>query len=457
LNVSNVPGANIGAIIGISVIAIGIIVYAFKEKIMTLKFPGNLLRPAIVTMVAVAVLIIALLQPWSVSPQSVIAKAYSATEDLLSYRMSGFFTSTSEGKTFQQTSEWEFAAPDRWHQIFTMDGREYEIISIGDSIYIRDPADGRLTVGAWSPTVPSKEETLEILASLTDLKKLPDEQIADKDCLHYSGRVDMARRVEEIKSRLDPTDAGYEETLRRIEEMRSIITVVELWIGKEDYLIRKWQQETKLGGVVKENSTRTYYDLNQPITIESPLTAEGNLLPGWRLQETFSLPPLPTGEPPRPTSIPPSEEEIAPYLEARRKVDFPISMPRYIPEGMFLENVDIMETPVGTKMVRFLYGKKSPSQYIKLSQSRFNFEDKAERDAAFKKAGFTKIKVKGVTGYWRQGVLCQTDIDDPSTQYWDTDQIEVWWDVGETSHTIMAKNVSLEELLAFAESTFKID
>jgi hypothetical protein len=326
----------------------------------------------------------------------------------------------------------------------------------GDSIYIREPADGRLTVGSWSPSVPSKEETLEILASLTDLEGLPDELIEGTDCLHYSGRVDMDRRAEEIKSRLDPNDARYEEMLKQVDEMRGISTMVELWIGKEDYLIRKWQQETELAEV-KENSIRTYYDFNQPITIEPPLTAEGKLLPGWRLQETIPLPPLPTGEPPYPTSIPPSEEEIAPYLEARRKVDFPIGMPRYIPEGMYLENADIMETPTGTKIVRFLYGEKSLSQHIKLSQSRFNSEEKAERHAALEEAGFTEITIQGVTGYWRQGVLCQTDIDDPSTQYWDMDQIEIWRDASEISYTIMAKNVALDELLYFANSMLKID
>lgn len=88
---------------------------------------------------------------------------------------------------------------------------------------------------------------------------------------------------------------------------------------------------------------------------------------------------------------------------------------------------------------------------------RFNPEDKAERDAAFGKAGFTEVKIKGVTGYWRQGVLCQTDIDDPSTQYWDMEQIEIWWDTGETSYTITAKNVTLDELLYLANSMLKID
>ena len=63
---------------------------------------------------------------------------------------------------------------------------------------------------------------------------------------------------------------------------------------------------------VNKSSIPKFEGLNQPITIEPPLTTGEGLLPGWRLQETFQLPPLPIGEPPYPTSIPPSEEEIAP-------------------------------------------------------------------------------------------------------------------------------------------------
>ena len=414
------------------------------------------LRPALGATAAVIVLTILLVtQPWGLSPQSVMAKAYVATEGLQSYRMSSLFASTSAGGTFQQTSDWEFATPDRWHQKFTLDGRAYEIISIGDQRYIREPAGGRLSIGAWSPSVPSKEETLEILASLIDLRRLPDEKIDDTNCLHYRGRVDMDRRVEELKARLDPRDARYEETLKQVEEMRSISTEVELWIGKEDYLIRRWRQETE-SPEAKSNSVRNYYDFNKPITIKPPVTASGELLAGWRLQDTFPVVP-PTGQPPYPTKIPPSQEELAPYLAVRQKVDFPISMPTYIPQGMWLENVDVMEIPSGVKMVRFLYGKRSLSQDIQLSQSRFNLENKAERDRVFEKAGFSKIQIQGVTGYWRQGVLCRTDVDDPSTEYWDMTQIEIWWDVGDISYTINAKNVPIEELVAFANSMFKID
>ncbi len=450
-----VPGGSTGAITGIAAVIAGIIVYAFKGRIMALKLSGKWLRPALAASAAVIVLALALVQPWSVNQRSVIARTCEATQGLISYRASSSFSRTAEGKTFKQYSQWEFSAPDRWRQTLTLDSREYEIIVIGDDIYISEDTDGRLTVGSWSPSIPGKEETLEVLASLTELQRLSNEPIEGSDCFHYRGKVDTVLMAEKIKSGLDPDDARDEEALKRIEEMCSISTTVELWIDKDSYLIRKWQEQTEAEGI-KANSTRTYYDFNHPITIVPPLTAEGRLLPGWRLQDAVPLPQS-SGNPPLPTSTPPGEEEIAPYLEARQEADFPIRMPRHIPDSMYLENVDVMDTPAGDKVARFLYGKKSPSPYIRLSQSKSDPEEKLLRDSALNKSGFKEITIQGVTGYWRQGILCRTDTDDPSTEYWDTEQIEVRWDIDGTSCTITAKSVALEELLYFANSMFKID
>lgn len=61
---------------------------------------------------------------------------------------------------------------------------------------------------------------------------------------------------------------------------------VELWIGQGDYLLRQMQQRRGLSdGSTTASSTHTlkYYDFNQPITIDPPLDASGQLLPGWQL------------------------------------------------------------------------------------------------------------------------------------------------------------------------------
>jgi len=262
------------------------------------------LRPALGAATAVIVLAILLVtQPWGVNPQSVMAKAYAATSNLQSYRMTSSATSTFEGKTIEQTSEWEFAFPDRHHGKMTMDGETYEFIIISDKQYTREPSSTQsgtmYVIGLSSGSGPSKEETLELLDTLTDLEKLPDEKIDGVDCFHYRGRVDIDRMVDKRKAELDPAEPGYEERVEALEWQRRMKTEVELWIGKDDYLIRQMKYDMQVpsedtGEWDTSSSMVRYYDFNEPIEIEPPVTASGELLSGWRLvssspkESTFS-------------------------------------------------------------------------------------------------------------------------------------------------------------------------
>jgi len=186
----------------------------------------------------------------------------------------------------------------------TLDGETYEFIIISDKQYTREPSStqsGTMYVIALSSgSGPSKEETLELLDTLTDLEKFPDEKIDGVDCFHYRGRVDIDRMVDERKAELDPAQRDYKERLEALEQQRQMKIEVELWIGKDDYLIRQIKRDIEApwrglscdpasGGVVElegwshSSSMVKYYDFNEPITIEPPLTASGELLPGWRL------------------------------------------------------------------------------------------------------------------------------------------------------------------------------
>lgn len=260
----------------------------------------RLLRPALIVVPVVAILVTLLvLQPWGTSlvPRSVMAEAYAATEGLQSYRMFSFTTSTFEGKTIEQTFELGFAALDRYHGKMTLDGETHEFIIIGDKQYNRElGSDQSRKMGvAVSGSIPSKEDTLELLDILTDLEKLPDEQIDSVDCLHYRGRVDMERMVEEQMASLDPEQPGYEEMVKSmeqaLEEACQMKTEVELWIGKDDYLIRQMKYDMQMpaentGQWNTSSSVVRYHDLNKPIIVEPPVTASGELLPGWRLQSS---------------------------------------------------------------------------------------------------------------------------------------------------------------------------
>ena len=258
-------------------------------------------RPTLIAAPIVAILVALLvLHPWSTSlgPGGLIAEAYAATMSLQSYRMTGSIKSTLEGKTSEATFETEFVAPDRYRGKATTDGDVVEFIIIGDKQYIRDSDQSRTTsVAVAGSSILGKEEALKLLDSLTDLEELPDEKIDGVDCLHYRGRVDMDRMVEEQKARLDPAQPGYEEILKGLEQLRNMKIEVELWIGKDDYLIRQMKQDTQvpsedIGQWDTSSAMWKFYDFNEPITIEPPEMASGELLPGWRLVDS-SLKELP--------------------------------------------------------------------------------------------------------------------------------------------------------------------
>ncbi len=254
------------------------------------------LRPALGAAAAVIVLAILLItQPWALSPQSVMAKTYAATSNLQSYRMFSSIKSTLEGKTSEATFEAEFVAPDRHRVKATTNGDWVEFIIIGDKQYFRDSDPSRTTsVGVSSSSILSKEDTLKIIDSLTDLEKLPDEKIEGVDCIHYQGRVNVDRVIAEQKAKLDPRQPHYEEMLKGLEGMRNMKAEAELWIGKDDYLIRQIKHDMQVpsedtGKLDTSSSLVKYYDFNEPIVIEPPESASGELLPGWRLVESFPL------------------------------------------------------------------------------------------------------------------------------------------------------------------------
>ena len=262
-------------------------------------------RPALVAVPIVAILIVLMvLQPWDTAPapQSIIAKAYAATADIKSFRLSVTGTSKdSDGFSSQQSIEAEFASPDRYHVKMVENGQASECIIIGDKLYIGSGSPPEtvlysLTQGLTRPL--SKEAVLSYLDRLTDIQSLSDETMDGVSCLHYLGKWDVEKQIAETKRSLmeyydemgiEPDEEGIDEEL---EILRSIEMEIELWMDPDDYLIRQMKMNGKLPDDDEGlkfsiiNMTMKYYDLNQTITIEAPLDANGQLLPGWRLLDT---------------------------------------------------------------------------------------------------------------------------------------------------------------------------
>jgi hypothetical protein len=183
----------------------------------------------------------------------------------------------------------------------TLNGKTLEFTIIEDKQYTREPGSaqsGNLYAISLSGSIWSKEDTLKLLDTLTNLEKLPDEGIEGIDCVHYRGGADVDRAVDEQVANLDPAQPGYEEMLEAMERARQTKIEIELWIGKDDYLIRQMKFDTQappedIGGWDTSSSMVRYYDFDKPIKIEPPVTASGELLPGWRLvsSPSASVPP----------------------------------------------------------------------------------------------------------------------------------------------------------------------
>lgn len=84
-------------------------------------------------------------------------------------------------------------------------------------------------------------------------------------------------------------------------------------------------------------------------------------------------------------------------------------------------------------------------------------ENRGGQQRSFEEAGFSRFTIMKISGYWKLGVLCQTDIDDPSTQYWDMSKIQMFWDEGDMTYQLTARDVPVEELMLFAASMVQID
>jgi hypothetical protein len=267
------------------------------------------LRPALVGVPLAATLAALLvLQPWSTTtPGGALARTFNAIAGVQSFRTSNSEKVILQGSTTEIESFilWEFATPDNWHMVITQGDNKQERIHIGGLTYVlpwTEPISDS-TAGAFTdwapPTAPSQEQTIKTLQDLMKfgtLVQVVDETVNGALCLHYWGATDWNQLVDTKEASLNQADTQYEQKFAALEAERTNRTHFEIWIGKDDYLIRKWQQE-EVSSSLYRSWTTLYYDWNKPIVVEAPLDASGNLLPGWKLGTDSSTGPIATPSP----------------------------------------------------------------------------------------------------------------------------------------------------------------
>jgi hypothetical protein len=205
-------------------------------------------------------------------------RAITSTLDAESWRVQGTARYSADGETQEWTWEGEFAAPDRSRVKITTETSTWcEATRIGEENYVRT-SDMPESGGAGSEMdcviVGSMTEELEPLDLLVDLERLPDEEIDNVQCLHYRGRMDMDALVHREQAR-----TGSQLPSELWELMRRGSMEVELWVGKDDYLIRQMKRldhmpELEAGTAeerwIRQSTVQRFYDFNEPISIEPP-------------------------------------------------------------------------------------------------------------------------------------------------------------------------------------------
>jgi hypothetical protein len=194
-----------------------------------------------------------------------------------SWRVQGTSSYSADGETQETTWEGEFAAPDRWRvKITTEAGKWCEATRIGEQSYVRAShmPDSGAAAGGAACVMGSMTEELEPLELLIDLERLPDEEIDNVQCLHYRGRMDMDALVQR-----EEASTGSQLPPELWELMRRGSMEVELWVGKDDYLIRQMKRldhmpELEAGTAqekwMRQSTVLRFYDFNEPISIEPP-------------------------------------------------------------------------------------------------------------------------------------------------------------------------------------------
>jgi len=282
------------------------------SKLKMAVAPAKLRRRLRPVMVAVPVLIILVtfLSLYFVgafiSPDSIIARALAAIEDVSSYRVIGdeYMQEREEDDLVDSYHmEFEYVSPDCYHFISYF--REYirehlherfrESIVIGDRVYFQGLYPLAWTAEELDERIPSKENTMEALDMLVKIERMPDESIDGIDCFHYKGTVDIEKFFEKLQIHIIRMVEEAQGSIlnewpfwERLEEMWHTKEIKsEFWIGKDDYLIRQWKQVCQplpdqpdyMFHMV--SGTYKYYDFNEQIVIEPPVTESGELLPGW--------------------------------------------------------------------------------------------------------------------------------------------------------------------------------
>jgi hypothetical protein len=152
---------------------------------------------------------------------------------------------------------------------------ELEMIGIGETVYVMNPMTDEWEVSDDDPgatTMPTLEVVPQIVQTLTELTILDDEEVDGVLCFHVRGSVDSSILSDLGLEDLSMEDQGFEDPGIDVDALE---TETELWIGKEDFLVRRVAVEGREPGDASESGTSAtvtmeFSRFDEPMVIEEP-------------------------------------------------------------------------------------------------------------------------------------------------------------------------------------------
>ena len=198
------------------------------------------------------------------APALVLQKAYAATtEEVTSFHssISGAVTTDGIGEIGIFEGEGDYLAPDRLRGRGTKGSELGETITIGNKMYMRESESSPWTMREFPQEMPpmstrfaglvDPHKNLEFMKSPSEsVVKLDDEAIDGVKSWRYRTSVNLLeKQVQAMEEETDPELKASLQELVEIFRKQAMTQTTEVWIGKEDYLVRQLRIATSPNAV----------------------------------------------------------------------------------------------------------------------------------------------------------------------------------------------------------------
>ena len=238
-----------------------------------------------------------------VTLEQVLEKVNAATLEIESFHVTMI---TTEPGDFISRTEGDFMLPDRMRLVtYQQSVKVGEYRQIGDNVYGWDSetdlwellaggtAQGIRMSMQGSSSIINPDGIADALTDLDYIEVLPDEAIDGILCEHYQGsnndvyNLDYYR--EQVENETDPEVKEHLENtlanLEQIQEQTEPSALLEVWIGKDDHILRQMRSTMQMtttddedfNGTIVPEGTRitvtakwTFSNFNEPVEIEEP-------------------------------------------------------------------------------------------------------------------------------------------------------------------------------------------